>query len=140
MAETITIQNAGRTITIERDASGVPHIRASRWVDALFGLGYMQARDRLTQVFFSRAVASGRAAELIADKAELFETDCFFRRVGLHRRLDEDVALLEDCAGADRNLLRGDQRGHSPVRPKFADVGDGISTRLVGPAGRLARR
>lgn len=98
MAETITIQNAGRTITIQRDAYGVPHIRASRWIDALFGLGYMQARDRLTQVFFSRAVASGRATELIADRAELFETDCFFRRVGLHRRLDEDVALLEDCS------------------------------------------
>ena len=83
-----------RQIEIRRDQNGVPYVDGSTWLDALFGLGYLHARDRATQVLFSRAVASGRAAELIADKPELAETDRFFRRVGLHQFLDDDVASL----------------------------------------------
>jgi acyl-homoserine lactone acylase PvdQ len=108
-----TIHHEGRPISIRRDASGVPHISASRWDDSLFGLGFMHAQDRLTQLFFSRTVASGRAAEQIADKTELLETDRFFRRVGLHRYLDRDIELLGDpirrqvdvfCAGVNQGI------------------------------------
>ncbi|MEX0978702.1 MAG: penicillin acylase family protein, partial [Pirellulales bacterium] len=74
----------------------MPHIAASSWRAALYGLGYMHGIDRPTQMLFSRAVASGQSAELIADKPELLEMDRFFRRVGLYLNLDSEVAGLDD--------------------------------------------
>lgn len=85
-----------RRFTVARDENGVPQITAATWLDALFGLGYMHATDRGTQLLFSRSVASGHAAEEIADTPELLETDCFFRRIGLHLDLDLEVRLLDD--------------------------------------------
>lgn len=91
----IRVEYAGQEILIVRDEHGVPHIHASRWLGALFGLGYAHAMDRTTQVLFSRAIASGRGAELIADKPELVETDRFFRRIGLHRHLAAESAATD---------------------------------------------
>ncbi|GAA4432871.1 penicillin acylase family protein [Bremerella cremea] len=80
-----------RDITIQRDDAGVPHINAKSRDDALYGLGYMHATDRLTQILFARAVASGQAAQAIAPRDELLETDRFFRRVGLHRNQPHEM-------------------------------------------------
>lgn len=102
-----------RDITIERDDAGVPHITATTLDDALYGLGYMHATDRLTQILFARAIASGRAAESIAARDELLETDRFFRRIGLHRNQPrereywpEDVQRQVDhyCAGVNDGM------------------------------------
>ena len=90
------IKRAEAPIDIHRDEFGVPHIQAVSWLDVLFALGYMHARDRVTQVLFSRTIASGRAAERIADRPQLIETDRFFRRVGLHLNLEEEVEALDD--------------------------------------------
>src|SRR5690606_24633359 len=49
----------------------------------------------------ARALASGRSAELIANKPELAETDRFFRRAGLHLRLDDEVRLMDDGTFGD---------------------------------------
>ncbi|MBX7073050.1 MAG: penicillin acylase family protein [Pirellulales bacterium] len=87
---------ARRPFQVERDDNGVPHVRAHSWRDALYGLGYLHAIDRPTQMLFARAVASGRSAELIADKPELVETDRFFRRVGLYLNLNREVDDLDD--------------------------------------------
>ncbi len=92
----VRIKNAKRRFTANRDESGVPHITASNWMDGLYGLGYLQAIDRGTQIFFSRAVASGTAAGEISDKPELLETDQFFRRIGLDNDLATEVQRLED--------------------------------------------
>ncbi|MCZ6664357.1 MAG: penicillin acylase family protein, partial [Gammaproteobacteria bacterium] len=91
----IRTPKARGTFEATRDDAGVPHVRANSWLDALYGLGYLHAMDRGTQLLFSRAVASGRAAEQIADHAELRETDRFFCRIGLHRNLDREAANLE---------------------------------------------
>ena len=80
--------------TAHRDESGVPHVRADSWLDALYALGYLHALDRPTQIYFARAVASGRAAERIANRAELVEMDRFLRRSGIHRRLGDEAAML----------------------------------------------
>jgi penicillin amidase len=93
----LSTKNARRRFTVARDENGVPHIAAGSWRGALYGLGYMHAIDRPTQMLFSRAVASGRATELIADKPELLEMDRFFRRIGLYRNSDAEVANLDDA-------------------------------------------
>jgi penicillin amidase len=89
-------KHARRRFTVARDIHGVPHISASTWRGALYGLGYMHAIDRPTQMLFSRAVASGQAAELLSDKPELLEMDRFFRRTGLYVNLDTEVGNLDD--------------------------------------------
>ncbi len=62
----------------------------------MYGLGFLHAVDRPTQMLFGHAVASGRSAELIADKPHLFETDRFFRKVGLYLNLDAEVGRIDD--------------------------------------------
>lgn len=92
----LSTKNARRRFTVARDLHGVPHISAVTFREALYGLGYMHAIDRPTQMLFARAVASGQATELIADKPELLEMDRFFRRTGLYVNLDNEVANLDD--------------------------------------------
>lgn len=109
----IPLPKTSRRFEAARDENGVPHVQAATWLDALFGLGYMHATDRPTQLLFSRSVASGRAAEEISDTPELLETDSFFRRIGLHLGLEAEVRLLEDriftqltayCEGVNEGL------------------------------------
>ncbi|HEV3341127.1 MAG TPA: penicillin acylase family protein, partial [Pirellulales bacterium] len=111
----LRIKNARRRFSAARDDNGVPHIRAGDWPSALYGLGYLHALDRPTQILFSQAVACGRSAELIAAKPELVETDRFFRRVGLYLHLEREVAGLDDltfsnltayCEGVNDGMKR----------------------------------
>jgi len=92
----LAVKHARRRFTAARDEHGVPHISANSWRASIYGLGYMHGLDRPTQMLFSRAVALGRSAELIADKPELLETDRFFRRVGLSQGLEAEVRGLDD--------------------------------------------
>lgn len=85
-----------RHLTIRRDENGVPHVDASNWLDALYGLGYLHAMDRGTQILFGHSVAAGRAAEQISNDPELLETDRFFRKFGLPLRLNDEVRALSD--------------------------------------------
>ena len=64
----VVAKYARRRVELTRDEAGVAHVRAGSWREALYGLGYMHGVDRPTQILFARAVASGRSAELIADK------------------------------------------------------------------------
>jgi len=92
----LRFKNRRRKFTVARDDDGVPHISARAWRDALYGLGFMHAVDRPTQMLFSRTVARGRSAEMIADDPELLETDRFFRRCGLYLHLHREVDRLDD--------------------------------------------
>ena len=93
----VRVTGSRRRFSAPRDEQGVPHIDGDSWIDVLYGLGYMHAVDRGTQILFSHTVASGRGAERIADQPELLETDRFFRRVGLYLNLDEEVRGLDDA-------------------------------------------
>jgi penicillin amidase len=94
--KSLPLKHARRRVSVARDENGIPHISALSWQAALYGLGYLHAIDRPTQMLFARAVASGRSAEQIADKPELLETDRFFRRAGLYLNLDREVDQLDD--------------------------------------------
>jgi penicillin G amidase len=88
-------------ISIDRDAHGVPTVRAASTADALFGLGYAHAQDRLWQMDFQRRIGSGRLAEILGPR--LIDTDRFLRTVGFRRAAEaswqalspETRALLE---------------------------------------------
>ena len=112
--EPIRLKATRYDITAARDDNGVPHIEAPDWREALYGWGYLHAIDRPTQLYFARAVASGRAAERIANKPELYEMDVFLRRAGLYRDLDREFRGLPAhtqeqldlyCQGVNDGLL-----------------------------------
>lgn len=73
----------------------MPHLEAKTAADALYGLGYLHALDRPTQMLFGRVVARGQAAARIANTPELRETDRFFRRAGLYCHLNREVERLD---------------------------------------------
>ena len=135
------LKHCRRNVSAARDENGVPHIAAPSWREALYGLGYMHALDRPTQMLFARAMATGRSAELIADRPELVETDRFFRRAGLYLRLDDEVrsARRRHVRRADRLLRRG-QRRHERVGPLAADVGHRLPPQPLESAGGAAGR
>ncbi len=85
-------------ISIERDANGVPTVRASSPNDALFGLGYVHAQDRLWQMEFQRRIGSGRLAEILGPR--LIETDRFLRTVGFRRAAESSWPALSAPARA----------------------------------------
>jgi len=49
-------------VRIERDAQGVPTIHAASREDAMFGLGFAHAQDRLWQLETHRRIGAGQLA------------------------------------------------------------------------------
>jgi penicillin amidase len=67
---------------IERDADGVPHIRARSESDAYFALGYVHAQDRLWQMEAMRRFGAGRLSEAFG--RQTLGTDRMMRALGLY--------------------------------------------------------
>ncbi len=122
----VRIKFSRRQLQIFRDEHGVPHIHAQDWEGALYGLGYMHAVDRRTQMVFGRLMAQGRMAQVIANRPELVEMDQFFRRAGLFVGLEEEVAAL---SRRDRQLLHAYCQG---VNDAMQQAGSTLPMWLVG--------
>ncbi|HET7792183.1 MAG TPA: penicillin acylase family protein [Rhizobacter sp.] len=90
---TITLlQGPKAEVRIERDADGIPTIKAASREDAMFGLGYVHAQDRLWQLETHKRIASGRLAEAFGESA--LETDKFLRALGVRRTAAEQYAQV----------------------------------------------
>src|SRR5207248_5117032 len=70
-------------VEIVRDRDAIPHIFASAKSDALFGLGYAHAQDRLWQMEFQRRIGFGRLSEIFGPVT--IPQDRFLRTVGFGR-------------------------------------------------------
>jgi penicillin amidase len=68
-------------VEIVRDADAIPHIYAKSRADALYGLGYVHAQDRLWQMELHRRAAQGRLAELLGSLA--LANDRYMRTLGM---------------------------------------------------------
>ncbi|MBV9854755.1 MAG: penicillin acylase family protein [Streptosporangiaceae bacterium] len=79
-------------VTIDRDAYGVPHVRAETAAGAWFGMGYACARDRMFQMDYDRRRATGRWAEIAGDAA--LGADILARRMSLADAARRDVAAM----------------------------------------------
>lgn len=66
-----TLADAGVAgeVQIERNAHGVPLIRAGSAGDLFFAIGFVHAQDRLFQMDLQRRAASGRLAEILGPRA-----------------------------------------------------------------------
>ncbi|CAN5626105.1 penicillin acylase family protein [soil metagenome] len=81
-------------ITINRDRLGIPQIVAASWQDALFGLGFAVAEDRLWQMDISRRAAMGNLSEIIGRDG--LENDRMMRLLGMPRIAHQIVAQMSD--------------------------------------------
>ncbi|MFZ2651545.1 MAG: penicillin acylase family protein, partial [Burkholderiaceae bacterium] len=79
----IEVSGLRAEVRIDRDAHGIPTIRAQSAEDAMFGLGFAHAQDRLWQLETHRRIGSGRLAEAFG--APAVESDKFLRALGVKR-------------------------------------------------------
>jgi penicillin amidase len=80
---TVTVAGLAAPIDIIRDADAIPHVFAGNKTDALFGLGYVHAQDRLWQMELQRRIGHGRLSEVLGPAA--IPQDRFLRTVGFGR-------------------------------------------------------
>jgi penicillin amidase len=97
---TLHVDGLSAPLRIDRDAHAIPLIAGASEADALFGLGYAHAQDRLWQMDFKRRIAHGRLAELVGPAG--LDTDRFLRTLGIGRSAQ---ALLAAMDGETRALL-----------------------------------
>ncbi len=88
-----TIMGLQGSVTITRDASGVPHIRADHDLDAIYALGFAHAQDRLWQMELNRRIGAGRLSEVLGSAA--LGQDKFLRTWGFYRAAEAAIPALE---------------------------------------------
>src|SRR6266446_7683098 len=79
----VRVPGMTRPVEVIRDADAIPHVFATTKSDALFGLGYVHAQDRLWQMELQRRIGHGRLSEVLG--AAALPQDRFLRTVGFGR-------------------------------------------------------
>jgi penicillin G amidase len=113
---TVKVEGLRGRVEIIRDADAVPHIRANDEADALFGLGYVHAQERLWQMEFQRRIAQGRLSEIAG--ARTLPMDRLLRTIGLMRaareawpKVDGRARALIEAYVAGVNAFLADHHG-----------------------------
>ena len=88
----ISIAGLSAPVTIQRDAHGVPHIRAASLDDLLVAQGFVTAQDRLWQLDALRRHASGTLAEILGPS--LLAHDRLQRTLQFRAAADRAAAIL----------------------------------------------
>lgn len=94
--------SAAGTVTIRRDAFGVPHVYAKSEFGLFYGYGYAVAQDRLFQMEMARRSTQGLVAEVLGDKFLAFDkaTRANYWPASIR-------AQIERLPKADRDILEG---------------------------------
>jgi len=118
----ITLPGLHARVDVERDAFGIPHIRAQSLEDLLVAQGYVMAQDRLWQMDLLRRAAAGQLAEIFGDVA--LNHDVESRTLGFTQAADATLAAMPaDRRGMLEAYARGvnafidEHRGRLP--PEF---------------------
>ena len=101
----LTVTGISAAIDVVRDADAIPHIFASTRLDALYGLGYVHAQDRLWQMEFQRRIGFGRLSEVLGPAA--VPQDRFLRTVGFGRAARAAWASMADGDKREVNAYVG---------------------------------
>jgi len=117
----VAVDGLRARVEIIRDIDDIPHIRANDEADALFGLGYVHAQERLWQMEFQRRVAQGRLAEVVGPEG--LPADRLLRTIGLMRAAREawpkidgrSRALIEAYVAGVNAFLADHHGGGLPV-------------------------
>jgi penicillin amidase len=88
----IALPGLQKAVVIEREPSGVVHIRAQTDHDLFFAQGVIQVQDRLWQMEFQRRIGAGRLAEILGPRA--VDQDRYLRTWGFYRAAQAAYAHL----------------------------------------------
>ena len=118
----VAVAGLGAPVEIIRDRHGVPHIYAQSQKDAVFGLGFVHAQDRLWQMELRRRIGQGRLSEIMGEAT--VATDRFLRTLSVYHfaernygTLDRDGRARLDAYAAGVNAYLASRRG--PLPPEF---------------------
>lgn len=122
----VTVSGPSATIEIVRDRHGIPHIHAVSETDAMFGLGYVHAQDRLWQMEMNRRTGAGRLSEVLGLPA--LSADKFLRTLGLYRVVERALPTyapeVRDGLGAYAAGVNAYLETHEgPLPPEFVILG-----------------
>jgi penicillin amidase len=106
----------GKPVSVERDALGVPHIRAESADDLYFAQGFVTAQDRFWQMESFRRLAAGELSEVAG--AVALESDREFRRLRVSRLAQQRARTV---AGEDRAVMAAYARGVNHYLDTHAD-------------------
>ncbi len=106
----MALPGASAELRIERDAHGIPTIRAASVRDAMYGLGVVHAQDRLWQLETHKRIGSGRLAQAFGDAA--LESDKFLRSLGVKRAAEKQWAQTK---GEAREVIEAYTAGVNDV-------------------------
>ena len=117
---TLTVYGLAAPVTVERDAHGVPHIRASSMDDLVFAQGFVTAQDRLWQMDLLRRHAAGELAAILG--RSMLEHDRLQRTLQIRASADRAIAALPadqrhwlEVYARGVNASIAAQRAHLPV-------------------------
>jgi len=91
----VTLDGLDGTVTVERDARGVPYITATTSADLFRAQGYVHAQERFFEMDYRRHVTAGRLAELVGDNPDAIAADRVVRTFGWRRVAEQEWDLLE---------------------------------------------
>ena len=117
-------------VSILRDERSVPHIFASHDLDAIAGLGYAVARDRLFQMDFIPRVAAGRLSEILG--ASMLETDRFLRQTGMEWGAKKNYQRLLKNPTVELDLVRAYISGVNAYINQLAEKDYPLEFKLLG--------
>jgi penicillin G amidase len=88
----LSVAGLSAPVTVQRDAHGVPHLRASSLDDLVMAQGFVTAQDRLWQMDALRRHAAGNLAEILG--ATLVPHDRAQRTLQIRAAADRALAIL----------------------------------------------
>ena len=126
-----TVSAAGISAPVEiiRDRHWVPHIAAKSRDDALYGLGYAHAQDRLWQMEVNRRIGAGRLSEVMGPST--LPLDRTMRVLGFNRSAQRNYAnldpatrrALESYAAGVNTFIATRDFMKRPLPPEFIVLG-----------------
>jgi len=102
----ISLPGLKAEVTVDRDAWGVPHVKAKSLEDMAEAQGYVMAQDRLWQMDLLRRVARGQLSEILGSAT--LPIDRRFRTLRFGHAAERDAGLL---AGDDKLAIEAYSRG-----------------------------
>ena len=89
---TLSLAGLSAPVTVQRDAQGIPHIRAASLDDLIIAQGYVTAQDRLWQMDSLRRYVSGDLAEVFG--ASMVPHDRLQRTLQIRAAADRAFAVF----------------------------------------------
>ncbi len=89
---TLTIPGLDHSVSVLRDAAGIPWIEAQTTHDLFLAQGYVHAQDRMWQMEVWRHISAGRLSELFGSST--LTEDRFIRTLGWRQAAERDLAAI----------------------------------------------